>query len=332
MIDFGSPFEDGMRRAGKMLFQPFHIGKWLALGFMAWMAEFFSGTSIITRLGNNSAAHRPSHALNFLPHSPELSSLVNWTQMAITPGTNTFQWWDRFLPSTAGWFGLVGIIMGVVLLIFALIVWLGMRGKFMFLDNVVHNRHEIRDPWKKFRAQANSLFLTWVVIMVLIFIGAAILAVAGISWFGYYSNPSWLLAVAIVAFLLILLWLLAAIVACLYLDFGIPIMYCTGCFALEAAERVWNLVLSHPLDIFVYVLIRIVMEVAFAILKMFAGLITCCVGLLPYVNTVLTLPIPVFRQSFILDCLVQLDSQYNAWTMTPSFTPPVQSEDFPLGN
>jgi len=33
------------------------------------------------------------------------------------------------------------------------------RGKFMFLDNVVHDRAEVSQPWQDFRRLGNSLFL-----------------------------------------------------------------------------------------------------------------------------------------------------------------------------
>jgi len=52
------------------------------------------------------------------------------------------------------------IVVGVVVLLalVTLLLWVSSRGKFIFLDNLVHNRAAIVEPWRRFASLGNSLF------------------------------------------------------------------------------------------------------------------------------------------------------------------------------
>jgi hypothetical protein len=64
--------------------------------------------------------------------------------------------------------------------VWVVLLWLSSRGSFMFLDNVVHNRAEVKEPWRRFKALGDSLFLwrfVFSLICFLVFGGLAALAV-----------------------------------------------------------------------------------------------------------------------------------------------------------
>ena len=66
----------------------------------------------------------------------------------------------------------IAIVAASVLLVIAiglLIAWISSRGKFMFLDGVVRNRGAVREPWREFRSEGNSLFLFRIVHLNIVF-------------------------------------------------------------------------------------------------------------------------------------------------------------------
>jgi len=277
VIDFEKPLRKAWQRTKDQLFVPFDAKHWLILGFTAWLAISCEAFSLTMNL--MSVINTPSGWLELFSNLSPADSLT----------------------------GLSGTL-SVICLIWLTLSWLGAHGQFMFLDNVVHRRALVVEPWKSFRFQANNLFvfsafLTSVVWLLLI-------VPIGIGVFAYFTNTlrDWEVWVAIllVSFALVVP---SSILCFFFAEFGRPIMYLTGCRAAEAFRLVWRLVLENPLDSFLYLLVRIGLSVAF----LFLASLTCCIGALPYLSTVVTLPLSVFRTSFILDCLSQFDPAYDLW-------------------
>ncbi|MEO6848216.1 MAG: hypothetical protein ABI443_11205 [Chthoniobacterales bacterium] len=337
MIDFGTPFDTAFRRVKEILFRPFSFGKWIVIAFTVWMAQAFQsggGNSWQYLLNNNSSnSTSQHHASSFSPHQFFHQPLAALAQtgsspvnvQAFSPNVHNDAFSNLMLKLGIG-FG-VTIVVAILLLVLVF-VWLSMRGKFMFLDNVVNNRAEVRDPWRKFRTQGNSLFVFSILVGLGVFV---FVALGGISTFLAFRHENmqqmgvgfWV-AIGFALLILFCLYLVLGITWFLYMEFGVPIMYCTGCLPKEAFGRVWRLIKAHPLDAFVYTIIRIAMEILFFFIRIIVGILTCCLAcILPFVTTALTLPLPIFRQCFTLDCLVQLDPQYDAWRMvTRSVLPP----------
>lgn len=289
MIDFGKPLSSGWDRMAAMLFRPFDLGKWLILGFTAWLASFLEGGT------GGSFNSRSGGSKNEMAET--VHKLTEW-------GLTTW----------------ILIVLGVALFVMGLSVllaWLGARGQFMFLDNVVRNRAEVAAPWKEFRVAGNSLFRLMVVFYIctfalmvafvlfaLVFCWGDLVAMRMRPWAEY--APVWiLLGILIVA------WVPLVIVWFFYLEFAVPVMHAGGCGAWAAARRIAGLATESPLDFFVYLVIRVAMGLLFLVVRIIVGCGTCCIGFLPYVSAVFTLPLKVFRLNFTLDCLVQFGPEFD---------------------
>jgi hypothetical protein len=75
----------------------------------------------------------------------------------------------------------------------------------------------------------------------------------------------------------------------------------------------------------VYLLFQIVLALAVVALVLIAVLVTCCIAgcllILPYLGTVLLLPVLVFSRSYSLYYLGQYANQYNVF-LTLAVSPP----------
>ena len=116
-IRYGEPISKGWGRMKNALFNPFDLGKWFAAGFTAFLAGLADGSGF-----GSSSFRSGKNSWNF-------NKLADFPNVAL-----------EWLINNPFWFAL--IIFGILFLIALgiLFTWLSSRGKFMFLDNVVHNR------------------------------------------------------------------------------------------------------------------------------------------------------------------------------------------------
>jgi len=97
-------------------------------------------------------------------------------------------------------------------------------------------------------------------------------------------------------------------------------MYCRRCGALAALREVAKLVTSYPVPFLLYVLFSIVLAVAGAILSCVITCVTCCIASIPYIGTVVLLPLYTFYYAFTLLFLRQFGPEYDVWANIPSLT------------
>ncbi|MEO6053982.1 MAG: hypothetical protein ABIP97_08230, partial [Chthoniobacterales bacterium] len=232
MIDFGTPFDSALQRTKSILFGPFDFGKWLALAFTAWMAQCSAGLiSLVQTFGN--PGHQPWNGPPSSVSHIAPSSVPNHPPSLIDIYRTVFA--DQF--NTGGL-----IFVGIMLVFGVVLAWVAMRGKFMFLDNLVFNRAEIKAPWRKFRRQANSLFLINILIGFIFLVGMVIfvgLCISSSVLRGHIAVAMTLISALV---LLLVVILPAWIFTILYNAFAVPVMYCTGCLAREALGRVWRMI------------------------------------------------------------------------------------------
>lgn len=119
---------------------------------------------------------------------------------------------------------------------------------------------------------------------------------------------------AFVAVCLIFVWALAC-------QLMVPIMYRQRCRARLAFAQAVDLVSSHPGPILLYVLFLLLLGVAAVMISCVVTCATCCIAAIPYVGTVILLPIPVTLGAFSLLFLRQFGPEYDVWTtsMPPEF-------------
>lgn len=295
------PIEQAIHRTRDVLFRPFEAGKWFSLGFCAFLAQLGSGGSghfnSLTDLGG-----RPNSG-------HDLESILDPVK----------EWVLAHLPLVVA--GAVAL-----LLIGVALAWLKARGQFMFLDGVAHNRADIAAPWKEYAKEGNSLFGFNLVFGLLVLLGLALIAALGFSLalpdiHAETFSQRALLGILVCVSLLLMLLIAAAITSLLLHDFVIPAMYSRRQGALEAWGTVRREILSGRVTTLVlYFLMKMVIGIAIGILGLLACCLTCCLAILPYLGTVILLPLFVFQRSYSLCFLAQLGPE---WTLFSGDAPEV---------
>jgi hypothetical protein len=293
-ITYFEPFSRALNRMKIALFKPFDLHKWFIIGFNAFLAGLTEGPR-----GSGSSGWREDASFR------EFLGFPN----------KAWEW----LIDHPGWFiGIVFIGMLIIILVIVL-VWLSSRGTFMFLDNVVHDRAEIAKPWDRYRMEGNSLFL-WRLVFILI---CTVLFTSYIIFFfitasnlykgSYYERLPVVFIVAM-ALLFILTAIVVGFISMFLNSFVAPIMYKNNIKATQAWGSFLSLFKQYPFHFILYGLLVFVLGILAVIFIVVAGLLTCCVGLLlviiPYIGTVLTLPIWYTFRAFSLEFLGQFGPEY----------------------
>ena len=295
-IEIFAPFGDAYELTRRILFEPFDFAKWLVIGFAAFLALLGGGAGFNFRFN-------PSDAN------------VNFRSMRddALEASNTAPPW--LIPLIAG-------IAVVVIVLIIVCMWLGARGKFIFADCVVRNRGAIVEPWKEYRREGNSYFLFSLVAALLVLLTAAIVSAPlwlPVSLGGEFATGVLLaveVGVAIVAFAVI-----AGAVG-LVSSFMVPIMYRRRCRALEGMKAAIAAAVAYPGPVILYALFKLVLLIAVVLISCVLTCATCCVAALPYVGTVILLPVHVFMMSYLLLFVRQFGPEYDAWGNLALETPP----------
>jgi hypothetical protein len=287
------PLLQGWRWMVRMLFKPFSLGKWLVVGFAAWLAGLLDG-------GNNAG-------LNW-------SSDDGGRELVGAAGHG----WDWLASHEAA----AGMIFAAVLTVLALIVialWVSSRAKFIFLDNVVRNQAAIVEPWHRLRAAGNSLFVfRLVVILVCVplalgVVGLCVWLAAGPGGWAHLEGAA--LIAGVVGTALLGFGLVVAILyAVFFLDaFVVPLMYRFDLGVVDAWRRFLALLGRRPgwfllSGLFVFALLMLAVSAIVV-----TGFMTCCLGFfllaLPYIGTVILLPLIVTYRAFTVAFLAQLEPE-----------------------
>jgi hypothetical protein len=107
-------------------------------------------------------------------------------------------------------------------------------------------------------------------------------------------------------------------------EFVVPIMFLRRNRCLQAWKELGSLILGHVGIFILYFLFQIVLCMAIGVIVLGAILITCCIAgclmILPYIGTVLLLPVLIFKRCYSLYFLAQFGSQFDVF---PPTTPPI---------
>jgi hypothetical protein len=300
-IEIFKPFGEAFELMKKILFQPFNMKKWFVIGFAAWLANLGSGGgSFNYQFNRRDEMQKVNDAISQIPHS----ILV---------------------------FG-ISLLIVFVLALIVLFAWLRARGGFMFIDCIVKNRGAIAEPWREFQKEGNSYFLFWLVVAFVFVLFTAllslpliILAIKGRYYLDLHCDRlDVYVLLAIAGWIFVLL--LAIIAWALIASFMMPVMYRRRCRAYEAFRAVLSLIAAHPGEIVLYCLFLIALVIATGLICCLAICATCCIAALPYIGTVILLPVLILFRSFSLVFLRQFGPDYDVWaTFTPSELFPILS-------
>ncbi len=304
------PLESALGTTRRILFKPFDFGKWLVLGFMAWIYQL-GDLGITPFQGDNLQADFPRNWES--PHTI-LGNLEALIRDSLEPLSQKLFW----LVPLLGFLALVSMALWVVL------TWLSSRGSFLFLNGVATNQTEVAGPWNEFAREGNSLFrfrlvlgLGGCVLTLSLVVGAILMQAlsfgptAGSAWlaFGLLLTPALLCALG--------LWLIGSLTE----DFVVPIQYLRRC----GCRTAWGVLLGHmsrfPTAFLLYLLIQIPLSLVTALAVFVFAVITCCgccLLFVPYLSTVILLPVFVLHRAYPLHFLAQLGAEWNAFGSTDS--------------
>ena len=103
---------------------------------------------------------------------------------------------------------------------------------------------------------------------------------------------------------------LFALIGFLIEDFIVPLMYLRGARVGPAWSELRALFGRHAGAFVLYTLARVLVSIVLTVLVLTICLFSCCIVLIPYIGTVILLPIWVFRRALPLAFLAQLGPDY----------------------
>jgi hypothetical protein len=217
------------------------------------------------------------------------------------------------------------IVVVVMIGIGLLIAWLNSRGRFMFLHCVAENKSEVKVPWHKFSKHGNSLFLFRVVLGI---IGLAIVAVPilGIVLFIIMMVAKATPVIVFVPITIILGLIVFVLAIVMFLvnkftfDFVVPIMFLRTESCVAAWREFMPILSVNKARFTLYILFQIVIAIAIGVIIAIGFCIGCCfccasvLLLIPYIGTVILLPLLVFDRAYSLYYLRQFGPGFDVFS------------------
>ncbi len=297
-ISVVEPLGPAFERVKIILFRPFDLSKWFVIGFCAWLAYLCEGG------GGGGGKGRAQWNIGDVRQQVEEAK--------------------EFFLYNMFWIIPVGIIVLLVIIgLWILLTWLSSRGQFMFLHCVAANKAEVKVPWTKFHEHADSLFLFRIIVGLIalaVFIVPCLLLIFFIlSWI---FKPLFVLAIpglimAGLAFILLVIvfWLVHRFTV----DFVVPIMFLRTTSCTTAWREFLNLLSANKAHFVLYALFRIVIAITIGVIIFLGFCIGCCLCcasvllLIPYIGTVILLPVFVFERSYSLYYLRQYGPKFDVF-------------------
>ncbi len=294
-ISVTKPLQHAFDWTKYVLFENFDIGKWFIMGFCAWIA--FLGES-----GGGGANFNSFRG----GRGRKAHSLQNFWNFVI----------DHFLIIII----VTSVIIIIIILATLLVQWLSSRGKFMFLDCTVKNKAAVKDPWRQFKHLANSLFIFRVLFGLAFFILFVFVAFISfvIAWpdiTGKIFSANAISSIIVGGTLFFILITATIIIQNILFDFIVPIMYKKNIAILKAIHIFKNDLLAENVKSFIlFYLMKILVFIAIGILVIAAYCLTCCIACclfaIPYLGTVILLPVIMFKRCYSIFFLEQFGDEW----------------------
>lgn len=297
-ISLAAPVGLAWDRMKAILFAPFDMGKWFALGFTAWLATLGQGGGVPSpiKLGDLFGRHpsEPAGTRSMLELLGAYAALIIGIALALL---------------------VIGAVVGVV------VAWVQARGQFMFLDNVRRNTAEVSQTWRRWARQGNSLFW-WRLVFGLI-CGCIVLLILAVAVFGiavpclraHAFVPETLPVIAGVSIALLTCAVVFGYISLFLHDFVIPLMAHYAVSATRAWRLFMDLTHEHVGKFLLYGLFHFMLSIVAGTAVIVVVVMTCCMAgcllMIPYIGTVALLPLLVFFRLYSLEYLAQYGPQYD---------------------
>jgi hypothetical protein len=297
-IRYINPFSHAYGRMKSALLHPFDISKWFVVGFTA----FLSG------LADCNGANGTGRG--------DLMSGQDDFERALYMPKHAWEW----LQENPTWMLVIAIAFVFIVILVIIGAWLSARGAFMFLDNVVHDRAEVKKPWHEFRREGWSLFLWRLAVGTIGFvIVMGYMVYCYLAILNIYERKEDILALIgpglLMVLGLIIIGLLLQFLELLVSDFIVQIMYRSQLTVLAAWSRFVPLLGENFLRFVGYGFFVLGMRILVGLGVLLAGLLTCCIGFLiiiiPYIGSVVLLPVSYTFRAFSVEYLEQFGPEYH---------------------
>ncbi|MDD5599893.1 MAG: hypothetical protein PHV82_18260, partial [Victivallaceae bacterium] len=277
-IECFAVFKRAFRRMTVILFRPFDIGKWLVLGFSAWLATMF-----------NSAGFKFQSSERIQKITPPVRDIFLGDGSFVGRVCGYFK-----IEESIFWlivFGTIALILFVIA-VSLLIIWISSRFKFIFIDNIANNRAAISQSWTKFKEPGNSAFrwfFAWGVACCL-FLTAIFIIAASVVYpllieylrtedFHISGIDIFILTLTATAYVLGGLFLLFALY--FFNEFVLLIMYKRNMHARSAWRIFLKLLNAVPLTFLKFFILQIFAAIACFMAVFLFVICTCCITLIP---------------------------------------------------
>jgi hypothetical protein len=204
----------------------------------------------------------------------------------------------------------------------------------MFLYCIAENKAEVKTPWHKFREPANSLLLFKLVSGFIAFICFAIctamiiLMIILLTRSDSHTNVAEIFAIVCLSLITALIAIATSLFFKFTNDFIIPIMYLRFCSCTKAWRQFLQILLSRKGTFALYLLFQIVIAMVIAAILMALVFGTCCCAAfflaIPYIGTVLMLPLLVFKRAYSLYYLRQFGPSFDVFATAVTVPQPDQ--------
>jgi len=296
-IEILNPFNDAFALMKKILFQPFDLKKWFVIGFASFLAGHIGG---LTPPIGGFQQHQPKPIPSWMP----LEQLRPWMPLII-----------------------IGFFVAIFLIVIVM-MWLRARGNFVFTDCIVRDRGAIAQPWREYRKEGNSFFKFQLGVMFAALIAFVIFGIIVVSlglFPSRWERTSGIILAIGFAFLFIL-WVAISIFIALVYQFMPLVMYVRRSTAVDAFREVVALIADHPGPFILFIFFGIVLLLGTMLAAGIVTCATCFIAALPYVGTVICLPIYLWLRAFSLLFLRQFGTDYDVWQTLPlPSVPPIQT-------
>ena len=303
----------------QVLFRPFDLGKWMVIGFAAFLANCGrnnggSGSGLGSGSGHGGGSGLGSGS----GHGGDEDIFREKLRNGLSEIKEV---------AVDAWFeypGLIILIGGMILiflvLLSLLVNWLNSRGQFVFLDNVIKNRGAVSEPWREYRKEANSLMIFQLLfnwgsgILSLGVLAGTFVQVVSMIMQGQWVARCLGMAVGFVG-LLTVLCVVCGFVQMTLSHFVVPLMYQRRLSVLRGFQAFLPILRGQFWRIVLFGLVMILVGFTIGMATLIGILLTCCTALLlfliPYISTVVLLPLFVFKRFVGLEFLRQFGSEYD---------------------
>lgn len=297
-------FESAWAVMRTVLFSPFDIEKWITLGFCAWLSLLgqgggFSGNPFGGLPQQNS---RPQIRETIQSWIPKVENYVSTNVLWLVP--------------------LAAFVVVAAIAAWIVILWVSSRGQFLFLEGIARNRSAVAAPWKELGAQGDSLFLFRVVtVAVSVTFFLLTVGLGALVAYGFHEGALSKELTAVIAVLGVLVWLallFAAVIGVIVLDdFVIPIMWLRRSGCVAAWKEFGTLLAASTGAFFRYLVMIFLTAIGIGAAVLTLTVMTCCilgcVMMIPFIGTVVLLPVLVFRRALSLTFLAQFGPRYDVF-------------------